>query len=271
MVFVYCELRMSGTAGDDGSEEYNMSKRQFMGGIAALGGYSLIDLADNGRIDGSPFGFISSFLSGGSSQPSEDVNVQYVENSTGRPREENVPTEESYDGRQETDLTDSTETGDDPNEQQEPDVEPTPEPEPDPEPDESVEDDPGNEEMPPDGTSEDGYVEDLGPGCDRLYLQGEGDSGDGNGPGTVIGLDLADQEYRVFPVSEFPYNEELTGLYDDLVDVREMEDLPADIGQGVRTNRDEVFEYSMDAYDDMSDEDEWSTIFDDNEQSNCTF
>jgi hypothetical protein len=85
----------------------------------------------------------------------------------------------------------------------------------------------------------------------------------------VIGLDLADREYRIFTAEEFPYNEELVGLYDELDDIRDKTDLPADLGEGVRTTREEVFDYSVDAYDDMSDEEEWDIIFDENEKEDC--
>ena len=109
----------------------------------------------------------------------------------------------------------------------------------------------------------------LDSACDRLYIQSSEDSNNGNSDGTVVAMDLADREYRIFATEDFPYNEELTGLYDEILGSRGRENLPGGLGRGVRTTRDEVFDYSVDAYDDMADEEEWDTIFDDNEETGC--
>ncbi len=373
---------MSGSGDLDLDKEYKIERRQVLGVVAGLGGYSVLDLLDNGSIDGSPFRFISDFLGGGGSESNgqnlngfngkyaQNSNPQYIGSSTPdqdtgstqgasdpasspvEPTENPVENTETYQDQTPTTApTPPTTTASETNTEtitptqtqtptetptstatstptptetatptdtptdtptrtptetptQTPDPTETPTSRPTQEPTETATptqtptetptetvtptetptetptdtptdtstptDTPTSTETPvPTETPEPEYPE-LGPACDRLYIQRSEDSNRDHGDGTVIGLDLADREYRIFTSEEFPENQELTGLYDEILDSRDKESLPADLGRGVRATREEVFDYSVDAYDDMSDEEEWDTIFDDNEQSECT-
>ena len=233
-----------------------MKRRAFLGVIGiGLGA----DYLDNKSVDGSAFRFISDRLDGDESDelPSNEssgFNGKYAGNS-------NSPggNEDEFDADEGTTTTEDSPYFDGTTTESTPETTSTTEP--------TTTTQTTSEPSPTTTTSR---QNDLGPACDRLYLQKAEDSNKGDGDGTVVALDLADQEYRIFAPEHFPDNSELTGLYDEIVDERGRESLPAGLGKGVRSTRDELFDYSKDIYDDMADEEEWDTIFDENSESNCT-
>lgn len=257
------------------NDEYTIKRRDLLIGVTGVGTYGLIDAADNGSIDGSPFRFISNYLGGGSETPAATgatFNGKYAQNTNPLSERRNLAagnetTTETPIPFTETSSPTPTAT-----------ATPTPTSTPTPTPTATATSSPTPTLTPeptptPTATATPtpvpAYSDNLGPDCDRLYLQREEDSNDGNADGTVIGLDLADREYRIFDTQDFPFNTELVGLYDELLEVRGKDDLPADLGEGVRTTRDEVFGYSKDAYDDMADEREWDVIWGDKSESEC--
>ncbi len=272
---------------DDEQGVYRIKRRNLLGALGGLGAYTAFDFWDSGAVDGSPFRAISGFLDGGA----DDVHTagfdgRYAYNTN--PITEESPGNSSTTGSPVPTSTDTVASSPTATPSETPTATPTATPTdtatptatptetptltptdtPTPTPTETPTETPTPTPTET-ATPEPEYPAELEPACDRLYLQREEDSEKGNGDGTVVGLDLADREYRIFTPEQFPLNEELTGLYDELVDIRGREDLPADLGEGVRTTRDEVFDYSTSAYDDMADEEEWDTIFDENEKSDC--
>jgi len=105
-------------------------------------------------------------------------------------------------------------------------------------------------------TSGDNQLGVQGDVSDELYLQEDG---------TVIAIDHGHKEWRSFSPENFPENEDLTGLYDEVSDEREPTDLaPPSLDEGVEVSKSEIFSYDTAAYDDMADESEWDLIFDSN-------
>lgn len=248
------------------NNEYTIERRKLLGAVAGLGLYSAFDLSDNGGIDGSPFRFISRTLEGENEEAyiqNPGFNGKYASNTN--------PLVERKAAANTTETPTPTATA---TFTPSPTPSPTPTAAPTPSPTETATPEPtATPTMSPTVTAtftpEPAYSDNLGSECDRLYLQRSEDSNKGNGDGTVIGLDLADREYRIFDTQDFPYNSELVGLYDELLDIRGKDDLPADLGKGVRATREEVFDYSTDAYDDMADEKEWDVIWGDKSGSGC--
>lgn len=91
---------------------------------------------------------------------------------------------------------------------------------------------------------------------DELYLQEDG---------TVIAIDHGHKEWRSFSPDNFPENEDLSGLYDEVSQEREPTDMaPPSLDEGIEVSKNELFSYDTAAYDDMADEAEWDLIFDSN-------
>lgn len=239
-----------------------MKRRTFLGGLVATG--LGVEYLDNGSVDGST---VSGLLEGEPEkvEPNSaqgDFDGAYVSNSrlesetTSEPRSTPEPTR--------TPEPSQTTTPQDPTTEPEETTTTTDTPENDtttPRSDTTTTPPPENT------TTASEYPSELEEACDLLYLQKNSDTQLDHEDGTAIALDVADKEYRIFPAQEFPHNRDLVGLYDELEDVRGKESLPGNLGYGVRTNREEIFEYSIDAYDDMSDEEEWDIIFGDSADS----
>ena len=91
---------------------------------------------------------------------------------------------------------------------------------------------------------------------DELYLQEDG---------TVVAIDHGHKEWRKFSPDNFPENEDLSGLYDEVSQDRDPTDMaPPSLGEGIEVSQDEIFSHDTAAYDDMADEAEWDLIFDSN-------
>lgn len=255
---------MSSNYEEDNEGKANKSKnsatrRAFLqAGAGGIGVFALLDAADNGGIDGS-------ILSGGGGSganggeggfsggyANNDNSGAAIGDETSTPRPTDEPAGENYESterpRTETEPRDTPEPTDSPTERptDSPTESPTQSPTDSPTETATRTETPGG----------------LSSSCDRMYIQDDG---------TVVGLDLEDKEYRVFPPKHFPANSELTGLYSDLKPHRGLTELPDDLGKGVRASRSELFDYSVEAYDDMADESEWDTIWDESKKSSCSY
>ncbi|WP_414836742.1 hypothetical protein [Candidatus Nanohalococcus occultus] len=219
-----------------GSNKGSATRRAFLQmGAGALGVYGLLDFTDNGKLDLSP-------VRGQGATYSSSGGDDFIGGSASNSNNQS-------DGE----ASDPTGGVVEPTETPEDSSQTTSTPEPTPEPTPTSE---------PRTTSEPAYSSDLPDSCDRMYLQEDG---------TVVGVDIEDRQYRVFEPEDFPANSDLSALYDELEDSRPQTNLPADVGTGVRTTRQEVFGFSTEAYDDMADELEWDEIWDPSSSSTCDY